>query len=1293
CADGKTMEGTLTLNGESVYRRAFVLSNGAEVTRFARMNVLNGASGDLYIDNLSLRCYYASETGMLLCGTEEARAMTDTVAKTIDFSKNTFITAEDFLSGTTNAMVRDDFGNDVADDTPLRFLHVYEIGDAEEPTEYAFSGIPANYSRTFWNMDSTSYPFVWGVQNNPVLESVKDIFGKADAALRIEGGHNYSGLAYNIGSTLPASSMSACERFEVSFDIAFDSTEGEYYCQLRMNDGAYLQPKVGDPSYRDYGILFKNGRLFFLGIDTKTNVSEKTWHSVKVSLFLESDKKTVKGVLTLDGAETVSEMFVLSDGADVTRFARMTVLTNGSGDMYIDNLSTRHLAAVETGSGKPASSLISRITGAPTVDFDNAKLNLDYALPDGFTLTVEGCSPAIIAADGSITMPSVATDVTFVLRITSDIDSANTAVTDPFTLHLPGGAERIAAGIDLLELPDPLGNDTKIIFPTVPDGYTIRISSTTDATLVDTDGNLYRKDKTASVRLTFTVTETASGVSAETAALLLPVFKAYTAPTVTDAEIRRAKNDFEAMKYGMFVHYVPSTVYADKTLVVNIDDLADNFDAVQFAADVKASGAEYLVLTVWHGCTYTLFPSIANERWRDDRSTDAAHPKTYSDRDVIADVLDALEPYGIPLHLYVHPSEGKDFSAEDKVLTGWDDATDNYRTWNLYTNELMYELCERYGERIAGLWIDAFFDHIPKGEAQERFRAMCTANNPKVILQMNVGLRESEHIENPLPGHNGADYRCWEFSHTENLEAIPLTKNQTAIVIGSQWFTDTAKDADITINSPEEIFRYLVAQASLSQAGGFLASAGCYPNRASDALNGNIWQKGIRDTFLRINDYLTALGEAVKNTNAGVAYPTTAGMTVEDLTFVSTESRDGKYVYIHVLNPEDSRTLSLTLPVDGSVFSGTALHLTADGGRTEIALTRTANGYGITLPEGMTFGAVDTVIRLSRAEDDVLDVTDEDGNIRLSLLGAAPTLTDSIAMTYRVKILNTLLDGAPRMTFLFRGESTKVTGVLVSDDGTYSIYAFTFRGILPQFMCENIRAELTVADATVRKAEYSVRAYALRLLGKTAEELGYTAERYASLRTLLVDMLFYGADTQRYLAATRGSMPTESELATYGLSEEQKALRSPDRTEEAESVYSRTDPTEDYANYDWNGASLVLSDRITLRFLLSLPNTEGVTVRLSIGDKVLAEIADFTATDTAYQYSFDFSAIGAAQLHKEIRLEILKDGTQTGSTLTYSVPSYVRSVADNDGASDTLKALMRSLYAYALSAKAFAEAE
>ncbi len=537
---------------------------------------------------------------------------------------------------------------------------------------------------------------------------------------------------------------------------------------------------------------------------------------------------------------------------------------------------------------------------------------------------------------------------------------------DDAAFDIANELQGIVDTIDLLELPDPLTNASEIIYPTVPAGYSIAIASSSDESIVDLNGHITRENTTKVVRLKFTVTQADTGARSDTRSLLLPVYKKYTALSVTAEEIAEAKKDYEALKYGIFVHYVPSTKFADNTEFVDMDTLADNFDAEQFAKDMHDFGTQYVVFTAWHWNTTPLFPSITNQRWRDER-TEVTF-KTYSERDVIADLLDALEPYGIQLHLYVHPSEGKDFFENEKLLTGWEDSNNNYETWNKYTRELMYEMGDRYGDRIAGIWIDAFFVHVPQAQ-QPSFKQYTTAYNPKMIIQFNVGLPESEHIENPLSEHTtGADtYRCWEFRHTENLEAIPLTRNQTAIVVGEQWYTEVGKDTDITINSPEEIFRYTVGQASISTAGGFLASAGCYPNRSTDDLNGNIWEKGMRNTFLTVNTYLTNLKDTIFGTLPGKAYPTVAGKKLNELTYVTTESSDEKYVYVHVLNP-DGASLTLPAPSDGSIFSLNSILRYSDGSQTNVKLNFGNGKYIIEIPDDACFDTVDTVIVLERTD-------------------------------------------------------------------------------------------------------------------------------------------------------------------------------------------------------------------------------------------------------------------------------------------------------------------------------------
>ncbi len=505
--------------------------------------------------------------------------------------------------------------------------------------------------------------------------------------------------------------------------------------------------------------------------------------------------------------------------------------------------------------------------------------------------------------------------------------------------------QAIANSIDLLPFPDPLTGADTVILPQLPDGYAVTIAHSSDETLVSEDGHITRGERTAAVTLTLKVTELSTGSSLLTRPLLLPIYRVPAASTVTQEELHRAKASFEELKYGLFVHYVPGTVYADGSNVESIDMLADCFDAVQFAADMQAFGVEYVVFTAWHWRTLPLFPSMTNKRWRDDRR--AARGKSYADRDVIADLSQALALYGIPLYLYVHPSDGHDFDEEDMRLSGWTDDDDD--RWNRYANELLYELCDRYEGRIQGLWIDGLFHRIPTGDAQETLKRHCTAIDPRMILTLNVGLEESKHIEYPMAEHNGAEYRCWEHNHTDDLEAVPLTRNQTAIIISSQWYTITAKDEDVTVNPAEEIFRYTVGQGSISTSGGFLASVGCYPNRPEDHLQGQLWQKGIKEILMRVKAYMTAIDGTFLGTLPGRAFPTPAGKAVHELSFVSTESKDGTQVFIHVLH--EVGKLTLPVPEDGSAFLPYAEVIQAGKERITLPLTVEQGTYTVLLPE------------------------------------------------------------------------------------------------------------------------------------------------------------------------------------------------------------------------------------------------------------------------------------------------------------------------------------------------------
>ena len=109
---------------------------------------------------------------------------------------------------------------------------------------------------------------------------------------------------------------------------------------------------------------------------------------------------------------------------------------------------------------------------------------------------------------------------------------------------------------------------------------------------------------------------------------------------------------------------------------------------------------------------------------------------------------------------------------------------------------------------------------------------------------------------------------------------------------------------------------------------------------------------------------LKPVAVAVKNTRPGKAYPTAEREWFAQRTWgVSTESPDGKTIYLHVLTPPAGQTLAIGPTSDGSELTGPAT-LVADG--KSVSLQKTSAGYEITLPAGTAWDPLNTVIAVHR---------------------------------------------------------------------------------------------------------------------------------------------------------------------------------------------------------------------------------------------------------------------------------------------------------------------------------------
>ena len=137
-------------------------------------------------------------------------------------------------------------------------------------------------------------------------------------------------------------------------------------------------------------------------------------------------------------------------------------------------------------------------------------------------------------------------------------------------------------------------------------------------------------------------------------------------------------------------------------------------------------------------------------------------------RGVIGDLIKALRPTGIKLILYIHPSDGHDFSPEDQERAGWNDGP-KYAQWNDFMNDVIAEVVDRYGADVAGYWIDG---GLPPQVDPARLRQTVLSRDPQAWLIQNSGLNRA----------------CVDFgAHETFAEPFAATAWQMNAVISGGW--------------------------------------------------------------------------------------------------------------------------------------------------------------------------------------------------------------------------------------------------------------------------------------------------------------------------------------------------------------------------------------------------------------------------------------------------------------------------------------------------------------------------
>ncbi|MBR6825412.1 MAG: hypothetical protein IKM59_02580, partial [Oscillospiraceae bacterium] len=292
--------------------------------------------------------------------------------------------------------------------------------------------------------------------------------------------------------------------------------------------------------------------------------------------------------------------------------------------------------------------------------------------------------------------------------------------------------------------------------------------------------------------------------------------------------------------------------------------------------------------------------------------------------------------------------------------------------------------------------------------------------------------------------------------------------------------------------------------------------------------------------------------------------------------------------------------------------------------------------------------------------------------------GASVALQSDLTIYYKVKESAFAETGFtdPYVVICDNGTETVIRDYSVQD-GSYS---FAYRNIAPHRMGDTLTATLYATYNgqvyACQSKDYSVADYCYNMLSKTEGD-----DSYAKLRTLLVDILLYGAESQKYTNYKADA------LCTARLTEDQLACGTAELTRELVNCRDQAYEVIDNPTVEWKGAGLNLRESVAVRFKISAESYEGLEVKITLeGRTETFKSGDFDyRTDGAYVH---FTGLNAAQLSEPIYVAAFRDGVQVSNTICYSVESYAYS-KQNDTTIAYLASLVERMMCYGDSARAY----
>ncbi|MCY4181627.1 MAG: hypothetical protein OXF43_01890 [Gammaproteobacteria bacterium] len=180
-------------------------------------------------------------------------------------------------------------------------------------------------------------------------------------------------------------------------------------------------------------------------------------------------------------------------------------------------------------------------------------------------------------------------------------------------------------------------------------------------------------------------------------------------------ERQAALDWFQNAGYGVWFHWTTHTKTDDfvgpedhPDNGVDWNDQVNGFDVDTFSQNVLDVGASYIIMSVAHIENFFPFPNATIDRLIENSAVEFQQPDRTSNRDLLLELHDKLNPHGVEIILYWATQGRRNEDYDFGRALGWDTRSSDSQ-WYRNTQQIVESIGEQYGDGIFGWWFDNFY--------------------------------------------------------------------------------------------------------------------------------------------------------------------------------------------------------------------------------------------------------------------------------------------------------------------------------------------------------------------------------------------------------------------------------------------------------------------------------------------------------------------------------------------------------------------------------------------------------